>query len=180
MLLVQASEHSSGDETGEGTRHHVTSVKDRHTDSHLLAGIEHGDHVQSARVEGSLGDTKQEATDEHGGIACSLEGHERDDGPSHAKSGHVIGRPDAVQDHVGGDLATKVSDEENRHAGVVLHAHEAKILFKGVQNTVDHGVSVEEVEEVHGPKDGLSQKRAVSMLVPPDNHGTLKAALTIM
>lgn len=42
-------------------------------------------------------------------------------------------------------------DEENRDACIVLCALEVEILGKRVQLSIDHGVAIKEVEEVHDP-----------------------------
>ena len=51
----------------------------------------------------------------------------------------------------GGDLP----DKEDAHACVVLRAFHAEILVKSVELAVDNGISIEKVEEIHEPENGL-------------------------
>lgn len=52
-------------------------------------------------------------------------------------------------------MAAEVSDEKNRNTGLVLGALEIKMLLETVETSVNHSVSVEEVEEVHEPQNRL-------------------------
>jgi hypothetical protein len=45
--------------------------------------------------------------------------------------------------------------EENADTGVVLRSFQIQILIHVIYLAIYNGISVEEVEEVHEPKDGL-------------------------
>lgn len=72
-----------------------------------------------------------------------------DDGPEEHAGGHVVGRAQARDEHVGGDLAENVADEEDGDAGLVLGAGEVGVGFEGAEAGEGDGVAVEVVEPVH-------------------------------
>lgn len=71
---VEARENRRGDETREGTRSHVTRVKDGHARRNFLASVEHGDHVKCTRIKRRLYETKQEAAYKHALVVDGLVG----------------------------------------------------------------------------------------------------------
>lgn len=146
-----------GKQAGKGTGRHVSCVEDGHTGGDFLAGIEHGDHVECTRIERGFRDTQKESTSNHAAEALDLVGEERNDRPSQTEASHEKRRANAVEDHVGRDLATEVAHEEDGHAGVVLRALEVEVLYQGVQLAIDHSVAVEEVEKIHEPQNWLPE-----------------------
>lgn len=58
-------------------------------------------------------------------------------------------------------VQTRSPNEEDGYACVVLSALQVEILRKRVQLSIDHGVSVQEIEEVHDLV-GISQFQALS------------------
>lgn len=156
--LIKLRKDWSGNETRKGAGHHVSSVEDGHARCNLLSVVEHGDHVQSARIKWSFCDSEQESAHQHGLVAIRLVRQERQDRPSHAEASHVPRRSHAVEDHVGGNLAAKIADEEDRDAGIVLSALEAQVVFEAVQSSVNHCIAIEEVEKVHEPENGLRMR----------------------
>jgi hypothetical protein len=42
-------------------------------------------------------------------------------------------------------------NEENGNTGIILSAMKIQVFVEPIQFSVDHGVSVEEIEEIHEP-----------------------------
>jgi hypothetical protein len=62
-------------------------------------------------------------------------------------------------------------DKEDAHAGVVLRSVKMQVFRQVVELAIDHGVSVEEVEKVHQPENGLLlSARSGSILHAWTNH----------
>jgi hypothetical protein len=52
-------------------------------------------------------------------------------------------------------LTAEVADKQDRHTSVILGALEVEMYLQIVETPVDHSISIEEVEEVHEPKNRL-------------------------
>lgn len=52
-------------------------------------------------------------------------------------------------------LHQEITNKQDRNGSVVLDAFEVQILFESVQSGLGQGISIEVVEEVHGPENGL-------------------------
>jgi len=59
--------------------------------------------------------------------------------------------------------SSAIPDEEDRDTCVVLGAFEIEILGQRVQLSIDHGVAVQKIEEVHDPKNRLEAMSELSL-----------------
>lgn len=79
---------------------------------------------------------------------------------SGGETGHTGHKPrwlHPVQDHITGHLSKQVANKQDGHQGVILTARQFKVLVQPVEFSIDHGISIKEVQKVHQPKDGLAQ-----------------------
>lgn len=140
--IAKTVEDARGDETGESSSEDVASVEDSNAGGDLLTGVEHGEEVDSAGVVWGLSHAKEEAGEQETSEVLGQGGKSRNDGPQHHAAAHVSGRSGAVEEHVGGNLAEEVTDEENRHTRLILCAGEVQVLFQVVQTCQCNGVTV--------------------------------------
>ena len=59
--------------------------------------------------------------------------------------------------------SSAIPDEEDGDTCVVLGAFEIEILGQRVQLSVDHGVAIQKIEEVHDPKNRLEAMSELSL-----------------
>ena len=52
-------------------------------------------------------------------------------------------------------LHQEIANKQDRNGSVVLDAFKVQVLFEGVQSGLGQGISIEVVEKVHGPENGL-------------------------
>lgn len=52
-------------------------------------------------------------------------------------------------------LSKEIADEEDGDTCIVLGSSKAKILVQTIQLAIDHGITVQEIEEVHDPEGRL-------------------------
>lgn len=76
--------------------------------------------VLTANEKGGLGESKQEAHSNKASKVLDSTCACADAAPDHHDATEVPGRSDLAENHVTGDLAENVSDEENRERDVVL------------------------------------------------------------
>ena len=109
----------------------------------------------------SLSDTKEESGEEETLEILGDRGQGADNGPKAHGGGHVPGGADASEGHVGRDLAEAirvsvtvldeksnksllhVTDEENRHACLVLGSRKVEVLLDAVDLRERDGVTVQ-------------------------------------
>ena len=63
ISAVESREYSRRNETGERTRKQVAGVENREPGSSLFTLVEQTDHIQCARIEGSLHDAEHKSAD---------------------------------------------------------------------------------------------------------------------
>lgn len=145
---IETAEDARGDQAREGRGEDVARVEHADARGQLLAGVEDGQQVQGARVEGRLHDTEEEARQHHSDVVLGQCGERGHNGPADHEGAHPPRGADAGQDHVAGDLAEHVADEENGYSCVVLGALEAEVILEAVEAGEGDGCSIEVVEEV--------------------------------
>jgi hypothetical protein len=71
------------------------------------------------------------------------------------ESTYILTRSSPSKEHVRGDLAQEVTDEEDRDTGLVLATGQAEILFEFIQAGKCDGIAIKVVEPVHAPQHRL-------------------------
>lgn len=134
------------DETSKRRGKDVSGVKNSNTGSNLFSGVEDREEIDSTGVVGSFRYTKEESGEEqtskvlgdsgegtdnspeshHGALDKSVSFLLTNDRPNETMGRasnvtyHVATRSGSSEKHVGGDLPQNVTNEKDRHAGLVF------------------------------------------------------------
>lgn len=143
--IVQTVENTSSDQTSKSRCEDVTSIEDGNARGDLLTGVERREKVDSAGVVWGFSDTQEEACEQQTLKVFAKSSKSGDDGPKHHAAAHVATGADTVENHVGGDLAKKVSYEEDRHTRLVLGAGKLEVLLKVIETRQSNSIAIKVV-----------------------------------
>lgn len=130
-------------------RQNIPRIQNTNPRRQLLSRIKNPQNIQRSGIIRCFHNSQKKSREKQPHEVCRKGCEAGDDGPEEHAGGHVVGGSKAGDEHVGGDLAEDVADEEDGDAGLVLGAGEVGVGFEGAEAGEGDGVAVEVVEPVH-------------------------------
>lgn len=94
-------------------RQNIPRIQNTNPRRQLFSRIKNPQNIQRPGIIRCFHDSQKESREKQPHEVCRKCGEARDDGPEEHAGGHVVGGPEAGDEHVGGDLAEDVADEED-------------------------------------------------------------------
>lgn len=94
-------------------RQNIPRIQNTNPRRQLLSRIKNPQNIQRPGIIRCFHDSQKKSRKKQPDKVLRKCGEARDDGPEEHAGGHVVGGPQAGDEHVGGDLAENVADEED-------------------------------------------------------------------
>lgn len=94
-------------------RQNIPRIQNTNPRRQLFSRIKNPQNIQRPGIIRCLHDSQKEPREKQPHKVCRKGCEPRNDGPEEHAGGHVVGRAQAGDEHVGGDLAEDVADEED-------------------------------------------------------------------
>lgn len=135
-------EDSKCNEASKGGRQDVARIQDRYPGSQLLASVESRQHVQSAGIVRSFGNSQKESCEKKSSIILAHGCEAADDCPDRHTGAHPPAWTHSSYDHIGRDTHDDISRKKNGHASLILCRGEVEVLFESVESRESDSISI--------------------------------------
>lgn len=118
--VIHSMEDARSNQASKCSREDISSIQNRNSSRNLLSCVEDAQHIDCSGIVWCFSQTKKEADKEETSVVVNDGCECADDGPRHHCDAHVATWSGSSEEHVGGDLAEEVADEEDAETGLVF------------------------------------------------------------